>query len=345
MAKNPFLDNKKEEKPILKSQDVIPNMIRRAEEKMKLLGYERPDKEKKLSIVEKLNRDATFNFSGVFDPVPVIETVKRRYKVRCRRKPDRALRSLLGQAFNARYMSFDVPEIPVSEVYQEVSGIEQDQDYPSDDPGAHKEDELPFAVVSGFRKPADTQITVFKDTEAPVNVMISRSRRELAENKTMTIEMPYSNGTQVEKVEQQKPAKAKPMVQKDPGVLWSCEYELRWTDLGIDHYPRYIREVHCVQKNCWFGHFECRPKAFTVKVLKRWSDLCEIDTDQYLNMVYNKQESGDLNPVHDHDTIAANKEVDYEVPAELQEKWVWEEIGVNFCCECTSVKVKPFGNY
>jgi hypothetical protein len=28
MAKNPFLDNKKEEKPILKSQDVIPNMIR-----------------------------------------------------------------------------------------------------------------------------------------------------------------------------------------------------------------------------------------------------------------------------------------------------------------------------
>lgn len=77
---------------------------------------------------------------------------------------------------------------------------------------------------------------------------------------------------------------------------WQCESEIIWTDLGANYYPRFLRNVRCTRENCWFGHFRCRPKAFTVNVLKRVRDSCKEDNDQ--------------------------------------PEWVYEERAVTFCCEC-----------
>lgn len=77
---------------------------------------------------------------------------------------------------------------------------------------------------------------------------------------------------------------------------WKCESEIVWTDLGANYYPRFLRNVRCTQENCWFGHFKCRPKAFTVNVLKRKKDSCK-----------------DNGP---------------------GEEWIFEERAVTFCCEC-----------
>ena len=77
---------------------------------------------------------------------------------------------------------------------------------------------------------------------------------------------------------------------------WKCESELVWTDLGANYYPRFLRNVRCTKENCWFGHFKCRPKAFTVNVLKRARDSCKDD--------------------------------------EEGQEWVYEERAVTFCCEC-----------
>ena len=77
---------------------------------------------------------------------------------------------------------------------------------------------------------------------------------------------------------------------------WQCESEIVWTDLGANYYPRFLRNVRCTRDNCWFGHFKCRPKAFTVNVLKRVRDSCKDGADG--------------------------------------QEWVYEERAVTFCCEC-----------
>lgn len=77
---------------------------------------------------------------------------------------------------------------------------------------------------------------------------------------------------------------------------WQCESKIVWTDLGSNYYPRFLRNVECTRQNCWYGHFKCRPKAFTVNVLKRARDSC-------------KDQNGG-------------------------QDWVYEERAVTFCCEC-----------
>jgi len=84
----------------------------------------------------------------------------------------------------------------------------------------------------------------------------------------------------------------------DDGVTlpWQCNSEIIWTDLGSNYFPRYLRTTRCTTENCWYGHFKCRPKAFTVNVLKRIRDSCKDGVDG--------------------------------------QAWVYEERAVSFCCEC-----------
>ncbi|XP_033150573.1 protein trunk [Drosophila busckii] len=91
---------------------------------------------------------------------------------------------------------------------------------------------------------------------------------------------------------------------------WECSAVINWIDLGINYFPRYIRTIECVAKKCWYGHFKCKPKSFTIKVLRRKPGSCIhvseklvlITSDKFLN--------------------------------EYAQLWIWEEIAVNFCCEC-----------
>lgn len=91
-------------------------------------------------------------------------------------------------------------------------------------------------------------------------------------------------------------AALQPMTEERNSLPWKCESEIVWTDLGANYYPRFLRNVQCTRENCWFGHFKCRPKAFTLNVLKRARDSCK-----------------------DGDT---------------RQNWVFEERAVTFCCEC-----------
>ena len=84
--------------------------------------------------------------------------------------------------------------------------------------------------------------------------------------------------------------------EKANSLPWRCESQIVWTDLGVNYYPRFLRNVQCTKENCWFGHFRCRPKAFTVNVLKKARDSCK------------EGENG--------------------------QEWVYEERAVTFCCEC-----------
>lgn len=90
---------------------------------------------------------------------------------------------------------------------------------------------------------------------------------------------------------------------------WECEAKIKWLDLGYDYYPRYLRTVECTRHSCFYGHFMCKPRSFTVKILRRRRGEC----------VQTKNRIG-IEGLH----------------GDLKELWVWEERAVNFCCDCAA---------
>ncbi|KAI4458849.1 prothoracicotropic hormone isoform f [Holotrichia oblita] len=92
---------------------------------------------------------------------------------------------------------------------------------------------------------------------------------------------------------------------------WECEMKIVWKDLGLDYFPRYLRSVECTERErCWYGHFRCKPRSFTVKILKRRRDKCI--------------------------EAAPNTRIGTKgLHSDLKRLWVWEEHAVNFCCDCS----------
>jgi len=90
---------------------------------------------------------------------------------------------------------------------------------------------------------------------------------------------------------------------------WECEAKIKWLDLGYDYYPRYLRTVECTRSACFYGHYTCTPRSFTVKILRRRRGEC----------VQTKNNVG-IEGLH----------------GDLKELWIWEERAVNFCCDCSA---------
>ena len=89
---------------------------------------------------------------------------------------------------------------------------------------------------------------------------------------------------------------------------WECEAKIKWLDLGYDYYPRYLRTVECTRHACFYGHFTCTPRSFTVKILRRRRGEC----------------------------VQTNNNVGIDgLHGDLKELWIWEERAVNFCCDCS----------
>lgn len=94
---------------------------------------------------------------------------------------------------------------------------------------------------------------------------------------------------------------------------WDCVAKISWSDLGPGYFPRYLRSVDCYSKTCWYAQYSCKPRSFTVKILKRQNkcvsaELKYVDKNNKMNRLHN----------------------------DLNELWVWEERAVNFCCYCSA---------
>lgn len=97
--------------------------------------------------------------------------------------------------------------------------------------------------------------------------------------------------------------------QKQQTRPWECEAKIKWLDLGMDYYPRYLRTVECTRHPCFYGQFTCTPRSFTVKLLRRRRGEC-------VKSKYNVGTEG--------------------IHGDLKELWIWEERAVNFCCDCAA---------
>ncbi|EDV98875.1 protein trunk [Drosophila grimshawi] len=212
--------------------------------------------------------------------VGLLCTVQQDY---CAELSKKSLSMILGQAFNPRYMSIEPPK---SGSREETSNFGSKRS-PLD---------IPFYadnnVVSLGSFPAweTNHFAYFEKKEE-----ISLKRRDI-NVRNIFIEGGGGGGHGKPEVFKTRP--------------WECSSIINWIDLGLNYFPRYIRSIECIAKKCWYGHFKCKPKSFTIKVLRRKTGSCIHVSDKLI-------------------LITSEKYID-----DYTQLWIWEEIAVNFCCEC-----------
>ncbi|XP_038104002.1 protein trunk [Culex quinquefasciatus] len=226
------------------------------------------------------------------------ERVMSQLKKSCTELPAPVLSDILGPAFNSRYMSIDKPPVLDEEAIRgEGTGKRGGPRglYPSfyveEDHLMELGDDPAWAVHH------------VSDTANPVLKPPRLKRRETAFNALLNDMSHESRSSRAYRGRGQAASNARP---------WECEGKIRWIDLGLEYFPRFLRTVECAKTRCWYGHYHCRPRSFTVKILRRRSGEC-------------------VPGGADQPNVGSEG-----LPGELRELWVWEERAVNFCCDCTA---------
>ncbi|XP_050070752.1 protein trunk [Anopheles maculipalpis] len=228
----------------------------------------------------------------------------------CEQLPPPVLTEILGPAFNPRYMSIEEP--PVAE-----NGVDQSN------PAGKRDAEPfpPFYVDDKYslelsHKPAWEVKHVSESIPHGELVGQVRTRRDLFNDILDKLEPATTSAASTEDTTQQRTArsfggKGRSRTTGSGGTPrpWECEAKIRWIDLGPEYFPRFLRTVECTRQNCWYGHYSCQPRSFTVKILRRRTGEC-VQSDRLRRIGVDG------------------------LPGELRELWVWEERAVNFCCDC-----------
>uniref|UniRef100_A0A182VYS6 Spaetzle domain-containing protein n=1 Tax=Anopheles minimus TaxID=112268 RepID=A0A182VYS6_9DIPT len=223
----------------------------------------------------------------------------------CGQLPPPVLTEILGPAFNPRYMSIEEP--PVAE-----NGADQSN------PAGKRDAEPfpPFYVDDTYslelsHKPAWEVKHVTKPIpHGELAERAVRTRRDLFNDILHTLEPETTEG-QSARTARSFGGKGRTRSSSTGGTPrpWECEAKIRWIDLGPEYFPRFLRTVECTRQNCWYGHYSCQPRSFTVKILRRRTGEC-VQSDRLRRIGVDG------------------------LPGELRELWVWEERAVNFCCDC-----------
>ncbi|XP_055523375.1 protein trunk [Wyeomyia smithii] len=216
----------------------------------------------------------------------------------CVQLPEPILSDILGPAFNSRYMSIEKPPVMEDEPINGEGGngkrgITRGL-YPSFYVDEDHLEEVGNDPAWAVNHAKDTANPVLKAPRGKRDAFISLLNDMSHESRSGRS---YRGRGQIKNQFSSRP--------------WECEGKIRWLDLGVEYFPRYLRTVECAKSRCWYGHYQCVPRSFTVKILRRRTGECV--------------SSGQL------------KNIGVEgLPGELRELWVWEERAVNFCCDCAA---------
>lgn len=218
----------------------------------------------------------------------------------CMVLPPTVLSDVLGPAYNSRYMSIENP------IEDGVNGNEESYNkyvVQSSPTSKRKTNSYrPFYVD-------DTYVSQISDRPAwevkHSMAQTSRDKREASDDEN------WSDNRNGEKLRPNRNLNSRNGAPLPPRGErpWKCEAQIKWLDLGSDYFPRYLRTVECTKHFCWYGHYACRPRSFTVKILRRRNGECVSSENLHKIGVEG-------------------------IPGELRELWIWEERAVNFCCDC-----------
>lgn len=230
-----------------------------------------------------------------------VETTNRNYKRSgiapiCEELPLNVLKILHGPAFDARYMSIEDP------IEREDISLESMDKV---DLKRNTESGLSFYITD------DHSIDTVLSEQAAWNIQWDSFQNQLTQigeirrKRSITpsdVDPMQLNEQQIEPLNRDKRENNK---LREP---WRCEKTLTWVNLGSDYHPSHLRTVECTKPKCWYGQYNCKPKQFVVKILKRHKGQCE-------------------------DAIGLRK---YGLSGKNMEVWRWVEKSVNFCCDCVS---------
>ncbi|XP_055378431.1 protein trunk [Condylostylus longicornis] len=208
----------------------------------------------------------------------------------CTSLPETTLTTILGSAYNPRYMSIDEPRVIVQPTLGNKRALPEEDFFVNDD--YHQE-------ISN--KPA-------WEFDHISEKHLTRNRRNINVNDIKETEKGMGKRDYRQTFLQSvAPSKRGNIFQPRP---WECNSQIRWIDLGYEYFPRYLRTVECTKKQCWYGHYTCKPRSFTVKVLRRKIGECTRISEKLVMASQDK------------------------MTGEFTQLWIWEEKAVNFCCDC-----------
>lgn len=217
----------------------------------------------------------------------------------CMVLPPTVLSDVLGPAYNSRYMSIENPIEDGADEYEESYSKYVVQFAPT---AKRKTSSYrPFYVDDNYV----SQISDRPAWEVKHSMAQTRDKRDTSDGENLSV---YGNEEKLRtnrNVNSRSGAVLPPKGERP----WKCESQIKWLDLGIDYFPRYLRTVECTKQFCWYGHYACQPRSFTVKILRRRNGECVSSEN-----LHNIGVEG--------------------IPGELRELWIWEERAVNFCCDC-----------
>ncbi|XP_062557294.1 protein trunk-like [Armigeres subalbatus] len=268
-------------------------------------------------------------FQDTISSEPILSYLTNRRPKNCAELSPPILSSILGPAFNSRYMSIDKPPVMDDEpAHGESDGKRYatnglfpefyvDDDYTEElgnKPAWLVDHVNTPPTVIGFTYTNDhaSKDTIFKSLYlSPFRLFGRHGRRSVKLTNNHVLRAPLSkrdaNGSKLANRSTRNARRG----QKSSGSSrpWNCEAKIRWMDLGDEYYPRFLRTVECAKTSCWYGHYQCTPRSFTIKILRK--------------------RPGECVPIDETHKIGIEG-----LPAELSELWVWEERAVNFCCDC-----------
>lgn len=265
--------------------------------------------------------------SSVAKDVPTATTDKNGEK--CEELPEMVLAELLGEAYNSRYMSVNRP----------VSYDELRSDYPSantlskrkveNSPSFYVEETHTVELSEKAAWDIRGHIEDFESSQ--LSKRRRRKRAAAVVNDQIKLEPGNVSEMGNEESAETAPDDGEPLTTRNKRAYgrngfspfdgqrtndnlkklypWKCDASIKWIDLGPDYFPRFLRTVECTRHYCWYKKFMCKPKSFAVKVLHRRKGICA-------------------------DAANLRKISSFEFRSALGELWKWEEVAVNFCCEC-----------
>uniref|UniRef100_A0A5S6Q0Y4 TGF-beta family profile domain-containing protein n=1 Tax=Trichuris muris TaxID=70415 RepID=A0A5S6Q0Y4_TRIMR len=242
----------------------------------------------------------------------------------CPPTPRKVLLKVLGEAYNERYMSVDAPQSGYTN--PKFGTLEHDLSARSSDraPSSLNGDyayrfRLPFHVEPDYQRMKASSaynegILGLLGEEAAHKLNISSSNRAVAQLKPHP-DSPTLHYAQAGTDFDLESSAALPEPLKLP---WTCDERVEWLDLGPNYFPRFLRNVSCLSTRCFYGHYRCKPRAFTVILLRKAAQTC---------VPINSAKLKELNlPV---ELLLDNSEQGW---AEL---WLFNEVAVNFSCHCS----------
>lgn len=228
-------------------------------------------------------------------------------KRQCEELPKIVLAQLLGEAYNSRYMSINWP----------ISSDENDDQRNEYSVVKRRVDNVPSFYVEEKHtmELSDKPAWDLDDAEAIAEIEnLSKRRRRRKRLVPIDANSATDQSFADDSSERNKRAFGRSGSNAASGANklypWKCEAAIKWVDLGPDYFPRFLRTVECTKHYCWYKAFVCKPKSFAVKILHRRKGMCA-------------------------NAENLRKISAFDFRGDFGELWKWEEVAINFCCDCT----------